>query len=213
MDDLLYDPTDDFLDDTARLLGELESEIEGYLQPGPDIQPDFEFVNPYAAPGLRSHLPTSPYDYLMDDIGLKLDAVEAEQQAGGGSADPQPRGVGDVEFHEPETRIYWSFESHRPLLPETDLQEHRELPSVPWYRPRRLGRSTGVRASPTAGASKGRSEGKSSSKSKGEGEGEIYYWCVKRGDLVSRLTEECEDCQEECDYAGGGFEGGDGAEY
>lgn len=210
MDDLLYDPTEDFLDDTAALLGELESQIEGHLEPVPSVLPDFGLVNPYAAPELRPRLRTSPYDYLMDDVGLTLDVLEASftLQEAEGAVVPQPHGHGDVGLYEPETPIYGSFEGRPPLLPETDLQEHPELPSVPCYRPRRIGRRTGARASHGGHGDGGRSKGKG----RGEGQEGMQYWCVKRGDLISGLTEECEGCQEDCDYAGGGFEEGAGLE-
>jgi len=208
MDDLLYDPADDFLDDTGHLLSELESQIENYLQPGHDMLRDFGFIDPYVAPEPEPYLQTSPYDYSPNDDGLLLDMLEAAQESGPegrgenvGDVAPQPQGLGGVAAYKPcelSRQIYSSFEREPPRMPETDVAGESWRPPGPMERSHRIGRSTGSRVS----------GGKN--KSATGGEDGVLYWCVKRGEVISELAEdECEDCKEDCDYAGGGFEAQD----
>jgi len=206
MDDLLYDPADDFLDDTGRLLSELESQIENSMQTGHDMLRDFGFMDPYVAPEPEPYIHPSPYDYSPDGDGLLLDMIEAAQESMGerrgenvGDVVPQPQGHGGMDAYEPlepPPPIYGSFEREPPPMPETDVAGESWRPPGPMERSHRIGRSTGSRASHTGEGGGGRTK-------------EAQYWCMKKGEPVSALTDDCKDCEEDCDYAGGGFEAQD----
>lgn len=234
MDDLFYDPEQDFMDDMALLFDRFERDFEGCIEPNPELPRDFEFTNAGTPSGTRPHMQVSTYDDVLDETDLMLDALEAWQEGqGGGNA--QPAGVCGPPELETLSKDY---------LPD-DTASTPDAPQ-PWqgaqgggvYQPpghkdvKRRKRKTPVygsfkaqlpprlevgpqehhtlRPNPPGGArSIGRKTGSRASYREGDGIGKsngVEYWCTKRAELISELDDECEGCEEDCGYAWGGQE-------